>query len=361
MRSLMIGSVAVLTSLLGCDRSGGQRAVEPNPPEMRRTAAEAQDLRALLAAVAASRACERLEGQFRPLEGRGDTKAATGVLWLERCRARADGADVDLALSGRAWQWVDKQTETVEATFSVDQYVRFEAQVRVRGTMDAAYAEGSHVATIWFTPEEPPTVDVTPIGDVSVDEEGAWAEVVGAAASLFGSGPEARAEDTVEEAASTGLRERLGKGFAATIDLCTGRVATGLGHPEAGEMLETSSAREWSPALLHPRGLLLDGPHPAGTRVELEAEAGAVDARLVCAEDAARLAQAFLAGEQLPAVDGLARARLERGTEALAAEDASCEVVLATAPGGDGEARYRVRFEEPGGDPEPIADCDQAE
>lgn len=325
----------------------------PPPPEPRRVAAEGEDLRIMLAEIASVRACDRLEGSFRGLRtGAAADAPVTGILWVEGCEVTADGTDVAMMLTGRGWRWVERTSEKAGAEFAVAEYVRFAVDVEVRGTLDVAYAPASHIATLWFTPSGTPDVQFRPIGDVTVAEIGAWSEIVGAAADVFGASPAARAEEQVEQQGEQGFEERFAEGLAATVDLCTGAVEVGFGHPEQGQMLTPSIPPDApTPARVRPGGVLLDGPHPAGSTVHVT---GDVRARLLCHDTAAKLAAGFAEDGTIPDVRALVTQEV-RGEATLHAEEASCPVVLAVQPlGAPAELAWSVK--EPD-ERKPLASC----
>ena len=304
-----------------------------SPPEPRRTAAEAGDLRVMFAELTASRACDRLRNMFRPIGGGEDT-AVIGTMWIQECEASEQDATVTLQLAGRGWRFVDRTTEKAGAAFEVLSYVPFKFSVEVDGTIDVAYARKAHVFTAWFTPRGSPKATFEPIGEVEVETDGLWSSVVGGLASTFSSSPEERAEDKVSKRGGQELEKQFARGFAATIDMCSGQVRTGLGHPKAGEMLGPSRSIRDQAATLHAGGLLLDGPIllPKGG-VEIEVKGGsAVLAELVCEQQAVELGEAFLEGGALPTVKAVASAKVRDRATLDAPSGTSCPLILSMRP-----------------------------
>lgn len=352
----------VALALAACSSGGGAPAPEPPqpPPAPQRTAAEAHDLRLMMAELAAARACKRLEGTFRPLTGSGEGGPVAGALWIEDCRDTETDTRVRLELSGRGWLWLARHKEKAGADFSLSQYARFRVSVTLQGTIDAAYAAREHIATVWFTPSGPPEVTFEPIGQLEVDSEGLWSSVVSGLASAFGRSPEQRARGKLATRGEQRFQGRFAEGIAATVDLCSGRVETGLGHPPQGQMLEAGTSDMPVEAVLHPQGLLLSGPHePSGGPLTFAidvAEGGRVRAQLVCQDQAAALADAFLAGKKLPEVEALA-AEVVAGRAELQTRGRGCPVVLATRPAASAPVRFRIRRPSATSSREPLATC----
>lgn len=269
-------------------------------------AAEDDDLRKMLVDVAARRACDRLRGIFRPV---ADTTSATyiGVAWISECEAFGRGDGLTLQLAGRGWQWVSRSTEAAGADFEVASRVLFTFSVEAHGSLDMAYAEKNKIFTLWFTPGARPKTTFEVDGGVEVDSDGVWASVVGGVASLVGSSPEERAESKTREVGKRSFADRFSQGISTTIDLCSGDVRSGLGHPKQGKMLGPSANVQRHSARIHPGGLHMHGPlrmPPSGFDVAAPAS---LESRFVCAKDAARIAQAFVDGEPLPDVPAASR------------------------------------------------------
>jgi hypothetical protein len=113
--------------------------------------------------------------------------------------------------------------------------------------------------------------------------------------------------------------------LAATVPLCvdTWLLSVG-GRPEVPE---ADAVR--APVELGPRGLAMYGPIPAdqGVTVNVEAGEGAPQVALMCEEDAAEIATAFLRDQPLPQPRALATT-IARGTARLHVAWPRCPVVM---------------------------------
>jgi hypothetical protein len=323
-----------------------------------RTVAADRDVRMLLVDLAAENLCRHIAGEFVGLSGTGEerpsaaeskrdpSRARRGRLWVERCHAeRKDGGELALELEGRGWRWVDRATEKLGARFSVSQYVRFDASVRARGTIDVSYARSKRIARLILSPTQPVRARVRPRGEVDARAEGVWAALLGGAASIAGSGPDEQASDKVASEGSRGLADRLASGYTVSFDLCTGQKYESIGALPEGELPHVPVAaagrvfEENERVELMPGGVDLSGPFeqkdlPIAFDLDVESGAGVV-ARAVCAPEASRVAEAFLEGREPPDVEALAGAVVSAGIrETLRVERASCDVVLYTRPRG---------------------------
>ncbi len=340
-----LASALLLGSLAGCskDRSASptERAVAeiPVPHIPTRIAAEDHDLRVMLAEVAAAKACDGIRGQFRALRASDRPGVVTGGLVLEECRISQRGTRVTFHLKGRGWQWALKQEEKAGAKFKVRQYVRFAIDTSIPGALDLAYDTDEHILSVWFTPSKLPDVTFTTIGDIAVDEQGAWSEVVGAVATTFAQSPEEKASDQAEVEGARDFKKQFADGMSLTVDLCTGLQRFGMGRPYAGKMMPPDSGETPKiPGELQPGGLLIFGPYqaPKGMTVKADVSAGGARVELVCTDEAAKLADSFFAGNgNTLAIKSLARKDL-RGKATLKVKKASCPVAVVVRPLGTG-------------------------
>jgi hypothetical protein len=344
---------ATLAAAAGCarDRDRGEAkpasAPPPVPKQPARVAAGDDDLRVMLAEVAAAKACTLIKGQFRGLRDPKRPGVATGVLWIHGCRITQHGTDVDFQLEGDGWQWAEDRQQKAGATFAVHQYVRFAVQATIPGSLDTAYDQKSHVASIWFTPKQLPEVHFTPVGGVAVDEQGAWSSVVGALGSVFSSSPDEQAEDQAQHQGKDEFRKQFADGLSVTIDLCSGLSRFNLGRPAKGKMVAADVGETHKvPIELHSGGLLVFGPLLAekGLTVSFRPRAGAFRAELVCHERGEALAKAFAEGAPLPATQPLA-AKTVRGETTLRLRSAACPIAVVTRPLGDLPAETPVVFD----------------
>src|SRR5690606_4427250 len=122
-----------------------------------------------------------------------------------------------------------------------------------------------------------------------------------------------------------------------------GNVRSGLGHPEAGEMLGDVRSVRQEAAVVHGRGLLLRGPVARERAITVRAPgAGGVVAQLVCVEQAVALAKAFLAGEPLPAVPTVAAEPVREQAVLDATASVTCPLVQVIRPLAPSEAAGRI-------------------
>lgn len=338
--------------LAACNRSDGE--LEPRaparPPLPERVAAEDKDLRVMVAEVAAAKACEMIRGQYRPLRAADRPDVVTGALWLRECKITQRGTKVTLRLGGRGWQWTDQQREKAGATFEVRQYVRFDADVTIAGALDLAYSRKTHVLSIWFSPSKAPDVDFTPIGDIDVDEQGAWATIVGTLGSVFAQSPEAKAEQAAE---ATGVREfqkKFSEGMTVTVDLCKGLPRFNLGRPAQGKMVDADAGETRKvPVELHPGGVMAFGPYPAseGMTVRARVRAGSARLEIVCADDAEALIGAYLEGGNASVPVERLAGKLVREEGAVKVKRARCPVVVLARPVGESTVPVTLEWERP--------------
>src|SRR5262245_46556450 len=278
----------------GCSRDEPAKkppaASEVRPPAQPvHVAAQDDDLRVMVAELAAEKACTLIRGQFRGLRDPERPGVVTGSLWIRGCKITQRGTKVTFQLSAQGWQWADQRQRKAGATFVVREYVRFAVDATIPGALDTAYDRNTHVVSLWFTPSALPEVRFSPIGGVQVDEKGAWSSVLGAVSSIFASSPD---EQATRQARAPGIGE-FTKQFAdvlsVTIDLCKGLPRFNLGRPPKGEMVAPDVGETHQvPADLHQGGLLLFGPYPApkGMTVQMHPRSGTVHTEILCQDQA---------------------------------------------------------------------------
>lgn len=118
---------------------------------------------AALTDVAANRACDRLENQFRSLEdeGRSGQPSVTGTLWIKNCRAQSiegDSRGIALYIDAAGWRWIYREKEKLGAEFEVSDYAKFEVAVEINGRLDAVHDPKAKVMVLWFLPMGEPGV-----------------------------------------------------------------------------------------------------------------------------------------------------------------------------------------------------------
>jgi hypothetical protein len=361
---LAIGAVVVAA----CREGGDDRPPpDPNPPAAKppsRTAVKDQDLRVMIAEIAAARACALIRGQFRPLRDSARDGVVTGVLWIRGCEITADGDRLTFAFEANGWQWAERREHQAGATFELAQYVPFAVEARIPGSLDIAYHPKKHVATLWFTPTRAPAVQFTPIGDLDVDAEGAWSAVVSTVAAAIGKSPDREAGKQASREGVRELRDEFADGLSVTIDLCTGLTRFGLGRPATGEMVAPDPGETTKvPIELEQGGVTVLGPYraPDGMTARIRVRDGAIRAELACHDHGVAVADAYLHGRPPPARRALA-ARDVRHEATLRVKRASCPVVLIARPLGGAAATFdwlrppREAAEATGG---PMVACDR--
>lgn len=308
-------------------------ASTPKPVE--RGAVGDRDLRVMLTELASAKACELMRGQFRPLRAPDRPDVVTGVMWIRDCKVSSVGTKVTLSLAGNGWQWADQQQHKALATFAIRQYVKFAMTASLAGALDIAYAPTDHIVSLWFTPSAAPAVTFTPLGDIDVDRKGVWSAVVGAVASVFGKSPERLASGEAKEQGGDQLEKQLADGLSITIDLCTGLSRFHLGREPKGALNKPDAGETKNvPIELQPGALMIFGPQLAGEvgfTANVNAPTGALHVALACADQADRLAAAYVSGQPLPSIETLA-AKDIRGKGVLSVRHAACPVTLIARP-----------------------------
>lgn len=333
----VVAAAVVATLIGGCRRGEEEADRKPAPPAAKqpeRTAVKDEDLRVMIAALAAKQACDVIRGKFRALRDAERPGTVTGILWIRGCRITADGTRVTFALTANGWQWIEETKHKAGGTFQVRDHVRFAVEATIPGALDVSYEPSTHIASLWFSPTGTPEVRFAPLGEVEVDEQGTWSAILGALSSVVGMSPEAQAKDDADDQGTDGFRDKLADGLSVTIDLCTGVQRFGLGRPATGKMVARDMGETRRiPAELHAGGLVVLGPHAAedGMSIDVRARDGAVRVELLCHADGERLAAAFVAGTPLPEVRALA-ARDVRGKARLKVKSARCPLVVVARP-----------------------------
>jgi hypothetical protein len=330
--------VAIVAVLAGCHREPEKQpppAAEPAQPKPPlRDAVGDRDLRAMLAELAASKACDMMRGSFRPLRAPDRRDTVTGTLWIRDCSITANGTKVQFHLGGRGWQWSDQVQHKAGGTFAVREYVKFEMSTTIPGAIDIAYDRGDHVVSLWFSPDRVPDVDFTPAVKIEVDRKGLWSSVIGGVSSAFASSPEKQAKGQAKKQGTRELENQLADGLTFALNLCTGLSRFGLGRAPKGQLgppdvVETDRV----PVEIQPGGVMIFGPQlaPKGMSMSVDVK-GAASVAYVCDDDAAKIADAYAQNLPQPAVKTLAELR---GSGRLVMPAAKCRVAIvarASAP-----------------------------
>ncbi len=313
----------------------------PSPPH--RTALGDQDLREMLAGIISSKACDLIADSYRPLRAPDRPGVVTGFLHIDTCKITAHGTQVTFALAGQGWQWAAQETKKAGGTFALHQYVRFSVEASIPGAIDLGYDPDTHVASIWFTPKATPDVHFKPLGDLRVDEKGAWSEIIGAVSSVFGSSPSKQAHGQAEQQGVQQFQEQFSKGLAVTIDLCDGVMRFNLGAPPTGKMIfKDTGETPRVPVELQPDGLAMFGPEPPGKGVTVHLHSdGPVHAALLCQTPASGLARSYASRGLAVELPALAARDLDRGDATLHVAHPGCPVIVAVSS----RARTPVTFD----------------
>jgi len=333
-----------------------------------------ENLRALMIDFAGYNACDRIRGQYIPLSSGGSSsdgkKTNAGIIRIDSCSAgEVDPRHLRIELTGIGWQWISRKKDRLGATFTVNDYAKFNVQISMVGTFDMAYNKGEHILTVWFVPTEPVDANLKVLGDVEVDTESLWSSMVGAAASLVGESPEKRAETTISTKGDRMFKSKLSKGMTLILDLCTGRHYFKLGSFPPGQLPESASKGKKflvnSRGIIHEGGMLMAGPFGSGKPViaRISPSRGTVEASIVCEESAKNLADAYANGKALPEVSVLAEETARPGKPASmrVKADPGCEVVLVmrSRQGQKGVSAFDYLAYSEGEKPEPLVGCDR--
>ncbi|MEO7035291.1 MAG: hypothetical protein ABI548_15320 [Polyangiaceae bacterium] len=333
--ALVAGLVLATGGCKGSAPSVAELAPIPSAKPVERGAVGDKDLHVLLAELAASKACQMIQGQFRPVRAIENPDLVTGLIWVRDCHAKANGTQVSVMLSGNGWQWADQQQHKAGGTFGIRQYVKFGMTATLPGEVDVAYQPSAHILSLWFTPEKPPEVSFQPVGGVEVDAKGTWSSIVGALGSVFGKSPAHLGNEQAKVQGGHQLEGELADGFSVTINLCTGLSRFNLGrHPKGAMDIADAGESKSVPIELQPSGLLVFGPQlvgPAGYSANVEVLTGSAHIALACRNQAEALAAAYVEGKPLPTIDTLAAATI-RGKGTLRVAKANCEVSLIATP-----------------------------
>ncbi len=298
---------SVLVAASGCKNStppGAELAPIPSAKPVERGAVGDKDLHVLLSELAAAKACQMIEGQFRPLRAIENPDLVTGLIWIRSCHATTNGTQVSVLLSGNGWQWADQQQHKAGGTFGIRQYVKFGMTATLPGAVDLAYQPGDHILSLWFTPATPPDVTFQPVGDVQVDAKGTWSSIVGALGSVFGQSPTHLGNVQAQAQGGHQLEKELSDGFSITINLCSGLSRFNLGrHPKGTMDVADAGETKRVPVELQPNALLVFGPQlvgPAGYTANVEVPGASMHVALACRDQAEALAAAYVASKPGP-------------------------------------------------------------
>jgi hypothetical protein len=285
--------VSMRALLLLCLVAGCRASAAPSP-----AAASDPDMRALLAELAGARTCERIESTFHAVPA-GDS---TGALWLRRCTASVDGAQIELRVEGDSWMPAGGA------------HARLAVTAVVRGALDIRYDAMARTASLRLA-EAVPEVAIAPAAHQKLAP--AIAPVV--TAVLAGA---ARSKGPLLDLCGTLPGASVAGGDAAPAE------------PGAGE------------AALSSGDLVIVGPQlvERGLALHASARRGALRYVLVCAEHAPAVIEAHMANQRLE-VPTLLSGDLTADTR-VQLPTAKCPVVL-VARALEDRAALAWRWDEP--------------
>ncbi len=368
--------LCVLTiAVTGCAATQEATPARPElPPPPTRSAIEDSDLRALLRDIASAQLCRAIESSFSGLpdsdatEGvEGGMSPSSGRLWIRECEVAVAGDQVIVDIGGPGWVWLNRGA----SGFEVRDYLRLSAQMRLTGELDVGYDREKHVVSLWFTPRQRVVAKVSPIGEVPVRPESVLAKMASVLSAVRDRAQE-QAQEAVVEDGSILFQDALQSGFTVTANLCTGQLDSMVGALSDGEIPRRPyppDGHRWlanERARIRHGGLDVAGPWQSGTaalQIDVEVEEGSgagAEVRVVCAEDAEQLVDAFLHQRDEPTLTARAYATIAVGaTTRLEVDAADCPVTLITRPHGEGEEPVVIRFRviEVGADMDALVDC----
>ena len=331
---------------------------EASPARARVTTSDDKNLGVLLAEIVDSRACQDLRNTYRALHGVQNPDVVAGTLWIRECAIESDGTNVTVRLAGDGWEWLHQKKEEAEAHFAVQQYIKFHVAATIRGTIDVSYAPKPKLVTVRFTPSGQPAVQFQPIGNVSVDEQGIWASIIGSVESVVSESPSQQAQQEVQKQGAQSFVSMLDQGVTITVDACTGQVRAGFGKSPEVTTPKLSAAKPSSaPIVVHQGGLLVFGPETVGEQmtVVVDVSSGTVHIDVACRAQADKLADAFRRGAPLPALKTLASGDVTSSAR-LRVADGHCPVAV-IAQARTPAAKFSWKREPPAPSGEPLIEC----
>lgn len=99
-------------------------------------------MRALLGELAGARTCERIESTFHAVPAAG----STGALWLRRCTASVEGAQIEFRVEGVGW------------VPSGDAHAKLSVAAVLRGSLDIRYDPTARTASLQLAEAVPEVV-----------------------------------------------------------------------------------------------------------------------------------------------------------------------------------------------------------
>lgn len=358
--------------VVGCGDEGSAVNVDPLPPPQR-TAAQDRALRAMAMDVVEAQACDLVRGAFLPVPeervaaSRAEQPSVVGRLWVSECNVERRGDGLSMRVGGQGWQWIDRASAgPLGATFRVRGPVRFQASVELEAEVDLRYDTATHRFLVALTPTRTVRARVSPIGELPVEGDGGWSNIVGGLAGMLGTPLGEQARPIVEQEGALLLQRQLRSGATFVLDLCTGQLDGALGALGDGEATPArpyASEERWldnARVILRPATFDLAGPFASDeerVHVDVEVEhGGAVTASLVCRDAAERTAADYLSqGVVAPSAASVQR-RVTSSTT-LTLQPGTCREAFLRVEPTEAETRYRYRVRREGETARPLVRC----
>jgi hypothetical protein len=331
MRSL----APALLAVLGIACASAPPPPPPAPPAPKplepivKGAAGDNDLRVMIAQIASAKACGMVEHQFRTLRAKTPAdQPVIGAVWLRECKITHDGTKLTVDINGRGWEWVDRESKKAGASFRLKQYVKFDLHARFRGEVDVAYDPRTHVGTLWLSPIGKPEVEMKTVGDIDLDRDGVWSDVVGFVGSAVGKDPDRVGERQVDKEGTQSSITELARGLTITMNLCNGLSHMMLGRLPRGIYGPAGPGEtRRAPIELQPTGVLVFPPQaaPDGLTIKVDSK-GPVRIGLACRDQGEAAATAFLDGT--PVAPKLLTEKVVTGQATLTVGPQRCPVTV---------------------------------
>lgn len=196
---------------------------------------------------------------------------SAGRWWVRRCSASPRGSELEVALSGPGWYWVDQSSSGIQ----VRQQVPFELRVEVRGQLRSAASSG--IFSLWFVPSAEPIVQVEAPEALDAKPVNAWGGIL---SWMPGVSPAQVAARHFKRDLSQSFSSQARSGATFTYDLRSGQADTALGQLAPGATPRPALGDEptWAVnerLLLAPGGVQVLGPiEPGALTLNLIVEQG---------------------------------------------------------------------------------------
>jgi len=190
----------------------------------------------------------------------GAPAPSAGRWWVRQCSAQSHGADLNVALRGPGWYWVDQRASGIR----VRQQVPFDLSLSVRGRLRKGATDG--VFSLWFVPSAEPIVEVEAPAELEAEPVNAWGNLL---SLVPGVSPTRAAARRFRQDLTRSLLLQAHAGVTVTYDLRTGQADTSLGQLAPGTAPRPALGDEptWAVnerLLLAPGGVQVLGPIDPG-------------------------------------------------------------------------------------------------